>query len=472
MPLRQATAPSHRAARSRRRRILTIALAVLLALALVAGVIVWRFLGNITTADLEGQSGESLESTGPVNILLLGSDSRDLSSDEYGAPGDGARSDSMLLVHVAEDNDRIDAVQIPRDTLMELPPCADTGLGSFGGGPGMINSAFEYGPSCSVKAAEELSGLEISHFVVVDFDGFADMVDALGGVPVCLEEPLQDTDAKLDLPAGDQTLDGKDALALARTRKAIGDGSDIGRLGHQQKVMSAIVSRAMSAGVLVRPDRLVRFLDAVTKSITVDAGLNSVGELTTLARRGAKVPDTAITFLTMPWEQAPSDPNRVVAAPDAARVFAALGADTPITLADDSDEDDSGSSGGGDAGEDVDVQAVPLAVLNGTTTPDLATTTATSLSDEGYTVQTIGNTPAPADTTRVVVPLEATPEQQAAADAVAEALGLVVEEAAEAQVVSVYIGSDVTEAPVVDLAASKKPVEATARTAAEPTCTG
>ena len=136
-------------------------------------------------------------------------------------------------------------MQIPRDTLTTLPACSDSGSGGFAGGPNlMINSALAGGPACSVRAVEALSGVHINHFVQLDFDGFASMVNALGGVDVCLDEPMVDRDAKLDLPAGKQQLDGKDALALARTRHAVGDGSDIGRLGHQQVVMSSIIGRA------------------------------------------------------------------------------------------------------------------------------------------------------------------------------------------------------------------------------------
>ena len=191
-----------------------------------------------------------------------------------------------MLVHFAKDNKRVEAVQIPRDTLTTLPACKDTGSGAFAGGANlMINSALAGGPACSVRAVEALSNVQIDHFVQLDFDGFASMVNALGGVNVCLDKPMVDPDAKLNLPAGKQKLNGKNALALARTRHAVGDGSDIGRLGHQQVVMSSIIGRARSAGVLTRPDRLFKFLNALTSSITVDEGISSIPKLTGLAKR-------------------------------------------------------------------------------------------------------------------------------------------------------------------------------------------
>src|SRR5699024_6187643 len=167
------------------------------------------------------------------------------------------------------------------------------------------------------------------HFMELDFEGFIAMVDALDGVPVCLPEALDDPAADLDLPAGEQVVGGKDALALARTRHAVGDGSDIARLGHQQMVMSAVVQEATSTGVLSRPDRLYAFLDATSSSLTVDPGLSRAADLAGLGTRISHVGPSRITFMTMPWEPALTDRNRVVPSADASEVFAALAADEP-----------------------------------------------------------------------------------------------------------------------------------------------
>src|SRR5699024_5084381 len=167
------------------------------------------------------------------------------------------------------------------------------------------------------------------HFMELDFEGFIAMVDALDGVPVCLPEALDDPAADLDLPAGEQVVGGKDALALARTRHAVGDGSDIARLGHQQMVMSAVVQEATSTGVLSRPDRLYAFLDATSSSLTVDPGLSRAADLAGLGTRISHVDPSRITFMTMPWEPALTDRNRVVPSADASEVFAALAADEP-----------------------------------------------------------------------------------------------------------------------------------------------
>ncbi|MFC7455878.1 LCP family protein [Brachybacterium sp. GCM10030267] len=326
----------HRAMSPRRKVRLRRTLLVtgaLLAVAVLAGVMIpaMRLQGSLETAPLRAGTDEAdpLPTDG-MNILVLGSDSRDLTSGNF-EQGDGSkRSDSLMVVHLAEDDDRIDVVQIPRDTVLELPACADAGRGEAPSRRGMINSALNYGPACSVRAAEELTGVGIDHFVEVDFDGFADIIDALGGIPVHLEETLQDPFADLDLPQGDQVLDGYQALAWARTRHAVGDGSDIARLDHQKEVIDAIANTVRHDGVLNRPDRLYSFLDAVIASLTVDDDLGSVRALATLATRVSHVDQDDITIVTMPWEPAPGDPNRVVPSADAEDVFTSLTEDVPL----------------------------------------------------------------------------------------------------------------------------------------------
>lgn len=327
----------------RRRRRTIAALAGLAALSLLALILVpaQTLRSGLTVAPLHAgpaAQNETADDDGAVNILFLGSDSRVGETDEKDST---ARSDSILLAHLDADDSSVHAVQIPRDTLMDLPACADTGNGSFAGGRGMINSVLNVGPACSVAAVESLTGVRVDHFVEVDFAGFAAIVDALDGLPVCLPEGLHDKAADLDLPAGRQTLDGRQALALARTRHAVGDGSDIARLDHQQQVMKAIMQRADSRNLLTRPDRLYPFLQATSSALTVDDQLGSIPRMTSLASRLARVPSDSITVETMPWTPAPSDPNRVVPSSKAAAVFATL-----------SDEDSKGSSSHSSKGEE------------------------------------------------------------------------------------------------------------------------
>ncbi|GAA1313862.1 LCP family protein [Brachybacterium tyrofermentans] len=325
--------------------------------------------GNITTSPLRaGSSAERGAAHGDLNILLLGSDSRDLAEESFGEADGSRRSDAMVLAHLSADDDRIDAVQLPRDTLLDLPACEDTGDGSFPGGRGMLNAALNYGPACSVAAVEELTGVPVDHFVELDFEGFMAIIDALGGLPVCLPDALEDPAADLDLPAGQQTLGGKDALALARTRHAVGDGSDIARLGHQQMVMSAVVQEATSRQVIARPDRLYSFLDATTSALTVDPGLSGIADMAALGSRVSRVPTEDISFLTMPWQAAPGDANRVVPSAEAEAVFEHLRRDVPL-LSSGGDDGSAADDGGDTEGADGAGSTAPATAASPTGSP-------------------------------------------------------------------------------------------------------
>jgi LCP family protein required for cell wall assembly len=471
-------APKRRREPSRRRVVVRRVLLGVGVLVLVLGVgaaaAIWKLQGNIDTADLGPSVVKDDTPKGAMNILFIGSDSRDLKTKEYGKGTGSQRSDALMLVHFSKGNTRIDAVQIPRDTKLDLPACKDTGSGAFAGGPGqMINSALDGGPACSVRAVETLSDVRIDHFVQLDFDGFASMVNALGGVNVCLEQPMVDRLAKLDLPAGKQKIKGKDALALARTRHAVGDGSDIGRLGHQQVVMSSIINQARSTSVLTRPDKLFRFVNALTKSITVDDGISSIPELTGLAKRARAVPDSGITFVTMPNGAAPGDVNRVVKTPDADTIFKAIKKDQEMPV--EGEESTEAPSDGapadgaptGGATEVANPRSVPVKVLNAARTDGLGTAARSSMIDRGYTVIGVDTAQKPATATRIFV--DGTPAARATAEALNADFGFKAE-IVEQKITGVWliIGSDRIEAGTDPV--KPKPVKATTRKAADSIC--
>ena len=461
-------APKRRREPSRRskivRRVLVGVGVLVLVIGVGAGAAIWKLQGNIETKDLGTSIVEDDTPEGAMNILFIGSDTRDLKTKGYGNEK-GQRSDALMLVHFSKGNKRIDAVQIPRDTVLDLPACDDTGSGSFAGGPGqMINSALEAGPACSVRAVETISDVHIDHFVQLDFDGFASMVNALGGVNVCLDEALVDPLAKLDLPAGKQKIKGKDALALARTRHAVGDGSDIGRLGHQQVVMSSIISQARSTSILTRPDKLFRFLNALTKSITVDEGINSISELTGLAKRARAVPEKGITFVTMPNGAAPQDPNRVVKTDDADTIFTAVKKDQEMPVeGEDTDNDvrDTGDTGA------ADPRSAIVTILNAARTPGLATSAQTSMTALGYTVNGLQDAQNPAEKTRIFV--DGTPEAKATAESLNADFGYNAE-IVEQDITGVWLilGSDRVDAGTDPV--KPEPVKATTRNAADSLC--
>ena len=156
----------------------------------------------------------------------------------------------------------------------------------------------------------------MDHFAVVDFRGFRNMVDALGGVPICAPEAIDDPKAKLKLAAGRHVLDGNEALGYVRARKTLGDGSDLGRIARQQAFLSSVVQEATRSSLLVRPDKLFGFLNAATQSLTTDEqfGLGH-DEGPRLEREGHRHQEHPVHH--RPVQDYAADPNRVAWSPEA-----------------------------------------------------------------------------------------------------------------------------------------------------------
>ncbi|ANP56300.1 transcriptional regulator [Streptomyces griseochromogenes] len=296
--------------------------------------------GNIKSVDIDSALGDNRPAkaviapassasadasplpTGSLNILVLGSDSRGGRADRALGGGDssGARSDTAMVVHIDAGRTKATVVSIPRDTLVTRPSCPLPSGGSTAvAHRTMFNSAYEVGgPVCAVKTAESVTGVRMDHYVEIDFSGFAGLVDALGGVTVTTGQDIDDDKSHLHLRAGTHRLDGIQALALARTRHGIGDGSDLGRIGLQQKLVKALLDRMAAIDLLTDPAKLYRVADTVTASLTTDTGLDSLSELVKLGRSLKGLTSDRVKTVMMPVVQAPSDPNRVVAKEPAA----------------------------------------------------------------------------------------------------------------------------------------------------------
>lgn len=308
-----------------------------------------RLQGNIKSADVTSLLGDRptqapVNPNDPnagkaVNILLIGSDVRSGDNGTIGGVVSGMRSDTTIVLHISADRSRIEAVSIPRDSLVKIPACQRSDGTSSKAQTGMFNSAFSIGAesgqvsdaaACTQKTVEQTTGVFIDHYVVIDFAGFITMINALGGVPICVPNDMDSPDAGLKVSAGFQTLDGPTALAYARARKGagLGDGSDTGRIVRQQKLLAATVKEVRSKNLLTDIPELVRFLNAATSSITADPGLASIPSMSGLA---FSVKDTRdIHFMTIPFGPAPSDPNRVVWTKAADAIWANIAKDVPM----------------------------------------------------------------------------------------------------------------------------------------------
>ena len=276
-----------------------------------------------------------------LNILLMGSDIRDGENAAIGGAVSGARSDTTIVLHLSADRKRADLVSIPRDTLVDIPACQRSDGTSSKAQKAQFNFAFSWGgesgqvsdaAACAMRTVEKNTGVRLDDFVVIDFAGFTRMVDALGGVPICVPTDMVSSKAGLDLTAGQQTLDGTTALAFARARTGtgVGDGSDTSRIGRQQQLLAATVRQVQSKNLLTDVPELLRFLNAATSSITASPTLASIPNLTGLAFSLRGTPTGSITFMTIPFAAAPSDPNRVVMTGEADAIWANLAADQPI----------------------------------------------------------------------------------------------------------------------------------------------
>ncbi|MER7666251.1 MULTISPECIES: LCP family protein [unclassified Streptomyces] len=298
--------------------------------------------GNITTDTSAAAELETYEKERPTpvalnaqNILLLGSDTRSgKGNSKYGQDGGTQRSDTTILLHIAADRQSATATSVPRDLMVSVPSCRKPDGTRTKEQFAQFNWAFEFGgAACTIRTVERMTGIRVDHHMVVDFSGFKEMVDAVDGVEVCLKEPIDDADAHLKLPAGKQTLNGEQALGYVRARKSIGNGSDTERMDRQQQFLGALVKKVQSNGVLLNPARLYPVLDAATKSLTTDPGLDSLRDLYDLTRSVRSIPTEKVQFLTVPRQAYSADPNRdELKQPDAAELFKRLRQDSPITV--------------------------------------------------------------------------------------------------------------------------------------------
>jgi LCP family protein required for cell wall assembly len=353
-----------------------------------------QLLGNIGREDVNGLLGKRPPKyNSALNILLIGSDSRAGSNAHYGAGIQGARSDTMLLMHISPHRDGVTMISFPRDTMVQTLACGGDRQGHNGqqasSTPEMLNSTFTYGGApCLWKSLEGVTGIHIDHFVQLDFTGFQTMVNAVGGVNVCLPEAINDPASKLSLSAGIHHVNGTQALGFVRERH-IGEGSDLQRIQRQQYFMAALAKEALSSNVLGNPAKLSAMADAVTKSLTVDTQL-SVGNMVQIAQSMRSTQAGSVRFISVPTVPDPQNADRVDLDPAAARqLFNALKYDQTVNRA---PAKKTAKKGKGKASTPaVKPGQVKVQVLNGSTVAGLAAQTGSQLGQQGFKVTGTGN---------------------------------------------------------------------------------
>ncbi|WP_433373493.1 LCP family protein [Streptosporangium sp. CA-115845] len=364
----------------------SIAATSLLVLSTLGGYKVYRdTLGEVKTISLTGKLGNNrpVNATGALNVLIVGSDTREGDNLKYGQKmaHDGKRTDTIILMHIAPDRDKATFVSFPRDSVVAMPACTSETGTPVAARTEMINAAYnEGGITCTISTIESLTDIRIDHFVEVDFTGFKNIVNALGGVRICLTKPVDDKKSKLTLAAGWHLLAGEKALGYVRLRN-YGDGSDIGRIKRQQVFLSQVVKKATSSELLTDPFKLQNFIKVAAQSVRMDEDLaKDTGTLLEIGQSAQKLTASGVKLITVPWGPHPDDKNRVAwVQPYADQLFAAIKNDTEVTPPPDTKV------------KTVNREQVRLQVFNGTDAPGRAKQVADELAEQGFVVTHVGN---------------------------------------------------------------------------------
>ena len=370
----------------RRRRRLTWTIAVALGLVVVmaaAGALVgYRYADRLVGKGKQRVGNLiPIASGAPVNILLVGSDSRDgLSKRELGKiqtkTVDGRRTDTIIVLHISPGREKAVMVSIPRDLRADV-----------GGQTNRINAAFSLGgPDLLVKTVQEVTGLPIHHYAEIDFAGFLKVVDAVGGVKLCnrTDRTLDDRFANLHMPPGCQHMNGIQALAFVRARHI---DSDFGRIGRQQEFLRAVMDKVASKGNLVNLPKLLRIADIVSAHVKTDDTLKT-REAIGLAQRLRKLDQQHVDMRVYPSEAVPPRCGGCAAfvepLPEASILMRALARDAaelpPVGLP---------------GGKGVTLASVRVTVLNGGGVPGAAARAAAGLQRLGVRVAATGNATKP-----------------------------------------------------------------------------
>lgn len=342
--------------------------------------------GGISARDtptVDPRAGNSL------NILLVGSDSRagltlkQTESLHLGQGSYGLNTDTMMIIHIGKDTNHITVVGLPRDSLVTIPDCRDVTTGKIDPAhQDRINSAFgEGGGTCMVKTVEKATNIHIDHYVEIGFTAFLGMVDAVGGVPVCLSAPIKDDPryTNLNLPAGRSVLTGENAMDFVRARHV---DDDFGRIRRQQQFISSMLHKALSLGMLLNPLKLNEFISAALTNTKVDSGLDR-DTILSLAGRLQGISLDKIEFPRIPIANAnytipgTSRGGFVTWDPVGSRkLFDEIRADLPITA----------QAAGKTVQPTVPTGSINIQVINGSGTKGLGKTASAALGALGFTI--------------------------------------------------------------------------------------
>jgi len=390
------------------------------------------------TAQMLGNRPPKLD--GSTNILLIGSDSRAGTNGKFGKDVLGARSDTTMVLHITPDHTRAYVISFPRDSMVPIYGCDPDQEGHPGqtAAPGELeplNATFSAGGApCLWKTLEQTTHIRIDHFVEVGFDSFESIVNDVGGISVCLPFAIKNSQAHLYISAGRHLVRGAQALAFVRLRENIGDGSDLQRIQRQQIFLASAMQKIKQTNLLGDYKVIKDAADAVTTDLSLTQMLGIANSMKGLNTKNVR-------FISVPVVPYPLDVNRVQwEMPQADTLFSAVAHDTHILKA------AKAAKGKPTPVATVSPSKVQLEVLNGSGALGVASTTATGLSNLGFTVIGTGDAPNGYSYTNSVIEYSSTAQLPEVNTLKKEVAGVQVKQVASLQAgtLSLILGSKFT----------------------------
>jgi LCP family protein required for cell wall assembly len=267
----------------------------------VAGISVFDLYNQLNRDNIILANAGEADLNDALNILIVGSDTREGQGDEFGDV-DSELADVIMLLHISADRKDAVVVSFPRDLLVSIPECPNPDGGTFDAlNRQQINSSIGYGGvACTHLTVEEFTGLDIPFVAMIDFKGVIEMSNAVGGVDVSLDRPISDDWSGLYLEAGTHNLQGAQALAFLRTRYGIGDGSDLARISNQQMFLMSLFNKIKDEGTLSNPIKLYSLSSAAARNMKLSESMTDLSTMVTLAGALRDVDTSRLVFTQVP----------------------------------------------------------------------------------------------------------------------------------------------------------------------------
>ena len=292
---------------------------------------------QIHVVGLDGKAVEVPPLNGPLNLLLVGSDTRQGTGNGVFGTETSNLADVIILLHISADRKNAVGISFPRDLMVPWPACPSTsgGPGYLAQSLGQINATIANGgPGCTLLTVEQLTGLKIPYLAMIDFNGVIELSNAVGGVEVCVAQDINDPYTNTYLKAGMHNLQGLQALQFLRTRHGVGDGSDLSRISNQQVYLTALVRKLKSKDILNNPVALYSMAKAAARNMKLSDTLSDPGVMVGVADALKAIPMKKITFLQLPsLSMTGKYANRVQPDYEKAQIlFDLMAADKPMVL--------------------------------------------------------------------------------------------------------------------------------------------